>query len=77
MNTVAAEPDVNQEYSGPSGYGEEPDTSYIPPPFERDASDQHQNGFKREDDYSNNRGRGDNDTHMNNEPFGLSIKEDG
>jgi hypothetical protein len=77
MNAVAAEPEINQEQPGSSGYGQEPDTSYVPPPSETDASDQHQNGFKREEDYSGNRGRGDNDTHMNSEPFGASIKEDG
>ena len=77
MNAVAAEPEINQEQPGASGYGEEPDTSYVPPPFETDASDQHQNGFKREDDSSVNRGRGDTDTHTNSEPFGASIKEDG
>lgn len=77
MNTVAAEPEVRAEETEPSGYGEEPETSYAPPPFETDATEQSQNGFRRDDDYSNNRGRGENDAPMNHEPFSSNIKEDG
>jgi len=75
MNAVAAEPEPKAEE--PSGYGEEPETSYVPPPFETDVTEPNQNGFRRDDDYSSNRGRGDNDTSMNHEPFGASMKEDG
>jgi hypothetical protein len=77
MNTVIAEPETKAENAEPSGYGEEPETSYVPPPFETAPTDHNQNGFRRDDDYSNNRGRGENDAPMHHEPFSSNIKEDG
>jgi hypothetical protein len=77
MNTVTAEPEIKADHAETSGYGEEPETSYVPPPFETTPTEHNQNGFRRDDDYSNSRGRGDNDAQMHHEPFGSSIKEDG
>lgn len=77
MNAVAAEPGIRHEEAAHSGYGEEPDTSYGATTFEPEAPEQNQNGFRRDDDYSNNRGRSDNDAQTNNEPFSSNIKEDG
>ena len=77
MNTVAAEPEVNHEEMEPSGYGEEPEGSYVAPPFETHTSEQNQNGFRRDDEYSASRGRGENEVQTHSEPFGSNIKEDG
>jgi len=77
MNAVAAEPEIKADDTEPSGYGEEPETSYVAPPFKTEAAEQNHNGFGRDDDYSNNRGRGDNDVAMSHEPYSSNIKEDG
>ena len=63
----------------PPNYGEEPDTAYVPPPFETADAPQ-MNGLKSEEsgrEWRKERGHDSDDVHMSTEPFGSGIKEDG
>ena len=63
----------------PSNYGEEPDTTYVPPPFETADAPQI-NGLKHEERdraWRHERSHDGDDVHMSTEPFGSGIKEDG
>lgn len=68
---------THQDSSAPQE--EEPNTAYVPPPFE--AADNHQRYGNHAQNgaagFSGGRGQDRDDVSMNNEPFGSGIKEDG
>jgi hypothetical protein len=78
INSVPPNQPTTQQ-SNPTPQEEEPDTAYVPPPFEAVENPQRfgndtQNGSTG---FSGGRGQDRDDVSMNNEPFGSGIKEDG